>query len=323
MENTKYIAGLGDYKKLAEEILERNLNFIPLKVIEEPFPDGEIHHRIHTDPRKKDIILVCGTPDDRHFLHLIDVACACAKYGANSISMIIPYLGYSTMEKATMDGDVVKAKVRARMLSAIPQAKEGNTILFLDLHADGITHFLEGDTRGFHIYSQETMCQAISHAVGDPSTKFCVGSTDAGRSKWVQSLANRLGVDAVTAQKTRHSGSEVSLDDIQGKMKGKVVAIYDDMIRTGGSLLQAARGYREYGATKVVALTTHGVFPNNSLEKILEAKFNDGHLIESLACTDSIPKVHELVANLPQNLKERVTILPTFPIWLDAIRNHL
>lgn len=323
MNPTKYIAGLGDYEPLANEIIAKAEGaFTSLKVIEESFPDGELHHRLFTDPRNKDVILVSGTPDDQHFLRLVDIACACAKYGAKSIAMIIPYFGYSTMERATMAGDVVKAKIRARILSSVPQAREGNTILFFDLHADGIPHYLEGDTRGFHIYSQEITCRAISHIVGTYD-KFCIGSTDAGRSKWVQSLANRLGVSSVTAQKTRHSGSEVSLDDIQGNVKDKVVAIYDDMIRTGGSLLQAARGYREMGAKRIIAVTTHGIFPENSLQKILETKFNDELLIETLACTDSIPQIKDKRENLPADLRDRLRIIPTFPVWLDAINEYL
>lgn len=329
MEKQYYIAGLGYYKNQAIKLMDghRNLAYKlnPLEIEEKPFPDGEVYHRLITDVRHKHVILFCGTHDETHFMHLIDIGCACAKLGAQSLSLLIPYFGYSTMERSTMTGEVVKAKTRARMLSAIPQAKEGNTILFLDLHADGIPHYLEENTQGFHVYSEDLMVHAIQDVVdlSAPLPKVCIGSTDSGRSKWVQSLAKNLGVRAVTAQKTRHSGNEVSLDAIEGNFNGETVVIYDDMIRTGGSLIQAARGYREKGAGKILAFTTHGVLPGESIIKILNAEYGREPLIEKVVSTDTIPHVYPLQAILAKNLQERFQIVSTLPIWADAIKTYL
>lgn len=328
--NKQYlIAGLGDYKHQAQELLkfptQENHSFAPLEIEEETFPDGETYHRLITDVRHKHIILFCGTHNDAHFMQLIDLACACAKLGAQSLSLLIPYFGYSTMERATMTGEVVKAKIRARMLSVIPQSKEGNTILFLDLHADGIPHYLEDDTQGFHVYSEDVITHAIQNLVDFSTTnpQICIGSTDTGRSKWVQSLARRLGVSAVTAQKTRHSGSEVSLDSIDGDFQGKTVVIYDDMIRTGGSLIQAARGYLEHGAKKIVAVTTHGVLPGNALYNILIQKHWTKNLIETIVSTDSIPNVYNIKENLAPTVQDRFQIIPTTALWDQAITTYL
>lgn len=327
-----HIAGLGDYQAAAKELIilgssrpSQVSKLYPLFIEEKPFPDGEIYHRIITELRNKHVILFCGTHNDQHFMHLLDVACACSKLGAQSLTLLIPYFGYSTMERSTMTGEVIKAKVRARMLSAIPQAKEGNSILFLDLHADGIPQYLEGDTHGFHIYSEELITRTISHLVdlSSPRPNVCIGSTDTGRSKWVQSLAKRLGLRAVTAQKTRHSGEEVSLDDIEGSFNGETVVIYDDMIRTGGSLIQAARGYRDKGAGKILAITTHGVLPGKSLTRLLEEKYKGEPLIETIVSTDSMPHVHGLKKALPEELEHRFEVISSLPLWLDGIDTYL
>lgn len=278
--------------------------------------------KVITDVRKKDVILYCGTHNDQHFMQLMDVASACAKLGARSLAMLIPYFGYSTMERATKTGEIVKAKIRARMLSTIPQAKEGNTILFLDLHADGIPHYLEGDTQGFHLYSEKLITDTIKQLMVGAKEEFCIGSTDAGRSKWVQSLARELKVRAVTAQKTRLSGSKVALDSIEGSFRGETVIIYDDMIRTGGSLLQAARGYREKGAGKVIAIATHGVLPGNALLKLLDARYEGKPLIETIHVTDSLPGAPGLKALNPQ-VKGRFKIIPTTNLWIQGIKKYL
>ena len=75
-------------------------------------------------------------------------------------------------------------------------------------------------------------------------------------------------------------------------MQGKRVVIYDDMIRTGGSLLSAARAYRDAGAASVVAITTHGLFPGDALANIRAAG-----VIEHIACTDSHPRSRSLASD--------------------------
>ena len=93
--------------------------------------------------------------------------------------------------------------------------------------------------------------------------------TDAGRAKWVESLANDLGVDAAFVYKRRTSGSaDRGHRRVRATSPGKRVVIYDDMIRTGGSLIDAAQAYRDAGAVAIDAIATHGVFPGDSLEKI-------------------------------------------------------
>ena len=78
------------------------------------FPDGEPYVRIDTDPADRDVILVGGTIDDTATLELYDLACGLVTGGAYRLRMVIPYFGYSTMERAVRPGEIVKAKTRAR-----------------------------------------------------------------------------------------------------------------------------------------------------------------------------------------------------------------
>ena len=97
------------------------------------FPDGEHYLRIVTDPADRDVILVGGTPDDASTLELYDLACGLVAEGVYRLRMVIPFFGYSTMERSVRTGEIVTAKTRARLLSSIPMASRGTQVFMLDL----------------------------------------------------------------------------------------------------------------------------------------------------------------------------------------------
>lgn len=261
------------------------------QVVRETFPDGERYHRIETDPADRDLVLVGGTIDDAETLELYDLACGLATGGAYRLRLVMPFYGYSTMERSVRPGEVVKAKTRARLLSSIPQASRGTQVLLLDLHVDAIAHYFEGAIRPVHVYGKHLVTAAARALGGDD---FVLACTDAGRAKWVESLANDLGVDAAFVFKRRTSGTETHVTGVSARVAGKRVVIYDDMIRTGGSLLEAAAAYRDAGAVAIDAVATHGLFPGDSLARI-EAR----GLLGSVAVTDSHPRAVAIAAARP------------------------
>lgn len=252
------------------------------------FPDGEHYRRVATASRGRDVVLLGGTISDHDTLELYDLACGLAYYGARRLTLVMPFFGYSTMERATRPGEVVTAKVRARLFSSIPQAAMGNRIFLVDLHVEGITHYFEGSLQPVHV-SARGMIADIAQEMG--GNDFVLACTDAGRAKWVESLANDLGVTAAFAYKRRQSGSSTEVVGVSAHVRGKKVVIYDDMIRTGGSLVGAARAYLDAGATEVSALTTHGVFPKGALDRLEKSG-----LFSSIAATDSHPRARALAS---------------------------
>lgn len=248
------------------------------------FPDGENYRRILNEVLDRDIVFIGGTISDLDTLEIYDLACAMVKYGAKTLTIVIPYFGYSTMERAVKAGEVVTAKTRARLLSSIPLAERGNRFIMLDLHAEGIPHYFEGSTKTVHLYAKEVVMQAIQEL--SQGEDFVLASTDAGRAKWVESLANDLGVLPAFVFKKRISGEETKVSAVSASVENKHVIIYDDMIRTGSSLINAAKAYLECGAKKISVVTTHGILPNNALEKL-----KNTNLFEKIYCTDSHPRV--------------------------------
>ncbi|MEC7986293.1 MAG: ribose-phosphate diphosphokinase [Myxococcota bacterium] len=258
------------------------------------FPDGERYMRIKTDVRDRKVVLIGGAYDDHATMETFDLGCGLVHNGAKQLQIILPYLGYSTMERAVKYGEVVTAKNRARLFSSIPPAAYGNTFFAVDLHTGGLPHYFEGGTNLFHIYAKKVIMQAASQLRGND---FVLASTDAGRAKWVESLANDMGVPASFVFKRRLSGSETAVSAVSAQVDDRHVIIYDDMIRTGGSLIGAARAYKEAGAKTICAICTHGVFPNGALERIQQSK-----VIEAIICTDSHPQALHLKSLHPNYL---------------------
>jgi ribose-phosphate pyrophosphokinase len=271
------------------------------------FPDGERYQRITNSVAGRDVILVGGTVGDSETLELFDLACALAKYGAKRLDLVIPYFGYSTMERAVKAGEIVTAKTRARLLSAIPGSAQGNRVFFLDLHAEGLPHYLEGDITAYHIYAKPLVMKAAKELAG---RKFVLASTDAGRAKWVQSLATDLGVEAAFVFKKRLDARRTAVSAVSANVKGQAVIIYDDMIRTGGSLLNAAQAYRNAGAASIDVITTHGLFPENSL-----AIIKNSGLVRGIHTTDSHPHAFALAGSF-------LKVHPVAPLLVKAIKDH-
>ena len=245
------------------------------------FPDGEHYMRLDTDPTDRDVVLVGGTIDDAVTLELYDLACALVMGGAYRLRMVIPFFGYSTMERSVKFGEVVTAKTRARLLSSIPMASRGTQVFLLDLHVGAIAHYFEGGIRPIHVYGKSLVTAAARRLGG---TDFVLACTDAGRAKWVESLANDLNVAAAFVYKRRHDDA-TEVTGVSAQVSGKRVVIYDDMIRTGGSLLNAAKAYRDAGATAIDAIATHGLFPGDSLQRL-----RDSGLLGKIVVTDSHPR---------------------------------
>jgi ribose-phosphate pyrophosphokinase len=270
------------------------------------FPDGERALRLATPPADRDAWLVGGTIGEADTLELYDLACGLTAKGARSLTLVIPYFGYSTMERANRSGEIVTAKTRARLFSSIPVAGSGSRVLLFDLHAEGLPHYFEGATRAFHLYGKGVVLEAIKRIAEPP---FVVACTDAGRAKWVESLANELGVTASFVFKRRDHDGVTEVTAVSAQCEGRHVVIYDDMIRTGGSLLGAARAYQAAGARRISAVATHGLFPEGALGRLQQSG-----LFDRVVCTDSHPNALKLRGDFLQ-------VEPVARIFADFLRS--
>ena len=251
-QNSRYFA-----KLIAEK-----LGFSELSKIErKTFGGGEKYCRIgikgRADLMGRDVVFVASTHTDDDFLELCRIGCALAGYGVRRAVYIIPFLGYSTMERAVKPGEVVTAKTITRSLSGIPSGDKRNVFLMMDLHISGLVHYFEGDCLRFELYAEDVLIEMMDKLswCNDPR-KIIFASADLGRPMWVRSFAEKFGTGIAMVNKKRNGG-RTEITEVIGYVKGKNVIIYDDMVRSGGSLVNAANAYLKHGALSVNAVISH------------------------------------------------------------------
>jgi ribose-phosphate pyrophosphokinase len=279
------------YDYLRAEICQRT-GFEAVAVERLTFPDGEHYQRLLAPAEGADAVVVGGTISEADTLELYDLACGLVQADIHSLTLAIPYFGYATMERVSKPGEIVTAKTRARLLSSIPVPGSGSRVLLLDLHSEGVPFYFEGSMRPVHLRATPVILAAARRLAGGP---FVFACTDAGRAKWVEALANQIGVGASFVFKRRIDAQTTEVSAMSAHVQGAHVVIYDDMIRTGSSLLAAARAYRQAGAAALSVVVTHGVLPGNAL-----ARLEESGLFTGLSCTNSHPRALELAGSFLQ-----------------------
>ncbi len=225
------------------------------------FADGEVYHAFPESVSGKDLIILGATHSDSSHQELLDLISGGRYWNAASINVIIPYLGYSTMERAKPgSNEIPKGVTRTRQIfRARP-----NFVAFVDLHSEAVLHAHAGEIRAKHIWTDSLVVKKIrSSGLRD----FVLVSPDYGFSKRVARLASFLNCPHTAADKDRYDTDKTIVSQVSNVVKGKTAIICDDMIRTGGSIIQTAERCLEAGAVDVVALATHLVMAGNSMEK--------------------------------------------------------
>jgi ribose-phosphate pyrophosphokinase len=283
---------------------------VPLSPVERrDFPDGESYLRFGLDDRfgllGRHAVLVGATDSEASIGELLRLGCAAVMHGVQTLILVVPYFGYSTMERATRPGEAVTAKIIARQLSTIPRAPRGNWVLLMDLHSAGIVYYFEGECMALELYAEARVVAAIERlGLGD----LCLASTDMGRAKWVESFANRLHAPVALIHKRRLSGSQTRVAAVVGDVAGRDVVVFDDMIRTGGSLVQAADVYLKAGARSVQAVATHLVLPPGAVERLEDSP------LARVVGTDTHPN-HRLVEGRP-----RFAVVSVADLFAEVVR---
>lgn len=254
------------------------------------FPDGERYLRIKSKVYGKNIIIVGGTSDDPGTLELYDLASGLVAEGADNLSLLVPYFGYSTQERAVQSGEVVTAKSRATLLSAIPKARLSTEVVLLDLHTPGIAQYFDPNIHSVHLSAHDLHLRLFQQLKAKGAS--VIGCTDAGRAKWVQELANDAALPAAFVYKSRTADGKTTVTGINADVSGKHLILYDDMVRSGGSLINAAKAYLSAGASSITAVVTHAVLPGDALDKVQKSG-----CFTQLHCTNSHPRSVGLLSN--------------------------
>jgi len=248
---------------LAEKVAAQ-LNLELTAMVYREFADGERYHAFPCDVSGRDVVLIASTPDDQAHQELLDLIAGCRYWNAESVNVVIPYLGYSTMERAKPEsGEIPKGITRTRQIFRT----RPDYVAFLDLHSEAVLHAHAGDVRTRHIWSEQLAVEKIRQLRLE---NYVLVSPDYGFSKRVARLAGLLDCPHTAANKDRYDVDRTIVGQLSSALKGRTAIICDDMIRTGGSMLQTVDRCYEAGAIDVVVMATHLVMASQARERFKE-----------------------------------------------------
>jgi len=277
------------------------LGIEPCKATVGRFPDGEIDVKIYDDLRGCDVFIVQPTspPVNDHLVELLLLLDTCRRASAGRMTAVIPYYGYARKDRKDEGRVPISAKLVANMICTAGAAR----VLTIDLHAAQIQGFF--DIPVDHLYAKPVLLDYFKSL--DPRDPVIV-APDMGGLKRARAYAETLGAQVAIVDKRRISADKVDWEHIIGEVKGRDALIIDDMIATGGSMVQAVRIVRDHGARTVHVGATHAVFCGDAVHKLT----NCG--ADGIVVTDTVP-VNE---PLPDRLQLR-SVAPLLARTIKAI----
>ncbi len=264
------------------------------------FSEGEIRVKIDDNVRGKDVFVVQPTcpPTNENMMELLVIVDALKRASAGRITAVMPYYGYARQDRKDQPRVPITAKLVANLLTVAG----ADRILTMDLHAGQIQGFF--DIPLDHLFAINVFVEYIeSLKLAD----LVVVSPDVGGIKTARAYAKRLGAALAIVDKRRLSPEKAEAMNILGEVEGKNAVLVDDLIATGGSLLEAANALKKAGVRKIFAAVVHGVLTGNAMQNI------ESSILEELIITDTIP--------LPDHKKHpKIKVLSVAPLLAEAIK---
>lgn len=225
------------------------------------FADGECYHAFPQTISGRNLIIIGATHTEAAYQELLDLIQGGRYWNAASVNVVIPYLGYSTMERAKpFSYEIPKGITRTRQMFRT----RPDFVAFVDLHSEAVLHAHAGEIRTYHVWTDSLVVEKIRTSGLED---YVLVSPDYGFSKRVARLARLLDCPHTAADKDRYDTDKTIVGQISSVVRGKTAIICDDMIRTGGSILQTASRCLDAGARDVVVMATHLVLAGNAMER--------------------------------------------------------
>ncbi len=266
------------------------------------FTNENIKVKIDENVREADVFVIQTScpPVSDNLLEMLIMIDALKFASAARITAVLPYYPYVRSDKK----DESRISITARLVADLLQAAGADRVLTMTLHAPQILGF-------FRIPADQLLATPIlvSYFKNSDTSNSMVVATDAGAAKFAGHMAKRLGLPMAIIDKRRYDDNEQAQSvALIGDVRGKDCIIFDDEIATGGSIKEAARILREFGAAKVRVGITHPILSGNAADVLANAE------LDELIVTDTIPVPKEKLTAIPQ-----LKVLSTARIFGDAI----
>jgi ribose-phosphate pyrophosphokinase len=266
------------------------------------FSDGEIQVDIDESVRGMDVFVIQSTctPGNTNLMELLVMIDALKRASANRITAVLPYYGYARQDRKVSP----RAPITAKLVADLITAAGAHRVLAMDLHAGQIQGFFNIPVD--HLFAAPVLLEHIRTRYPD---HLVIVSPDAGGVERARAFGKRLKAGLAIIDKRRESPNVAKVMNIIGEVKGLQAILLDDMVDTGGTLVEAASALAAQGASGVVACCTHPVLSGPAVKRLSES------VIEEIAVTNTIPLKAEALSN------PKFKVLSVARILAQAIKN--
>jgi len=296
----KILAGTSNLKLSRDIASKLKLKLVNTNI--KRFQDNEIYVEINENIRGNSIFVVQSTsnPANDNLMELLICIDALRRSSAKNITAVIPYFGYARQDRKVMPRTAISAKLVSNLITNAG----ANRILSVDLHAGQIQGFF--DIPVDNLFATPIFARHIKKKI-KLNNLICV-APDVGGVERTRALSRRINSSIAIIDKRRPRPGKSEVMNIVGNVKNKNCVIVDDIIDSGGTIVNAAKALKEKGANDVYVYITHAVLSGNAVHKIEKSK------IKKLITTDTIDNSKKVKGC------KKIEIISLAPIISEAMK---
>jgi ribose-phosphate pyrophosphokinase len=252
------------------------------KAVVRRFADMEIFVEILENVRGADVFVLQSTsyPANDHLMELLIIIDALRRASARRITAVIPYFGYARQDRKPGPRTPISAKLVANLITRAG----ADRVMTLDLHAGQIQGFFDIPTD--NLYASPVMVRDMRERL-DLSNVMVV-SPDVGGVVRARGLAKRIGAPLAIIDKRRERAGESEVMNVIGEVEGRTCILVDDIVDSGGTLVNAADALMEKGAKEVYAYISHGVLSGGAVARIAASQLKELVITDSIQPTEAV-----------------------------------
>jgi ribose-phosphate pyrophosphokinase len=292
----------GNSNPALAQAITQGLDLPLTKAVVRRFADMEIFVEIQENVRGSDAFILQSTsfPANDHLMELLIITDALRRSSARRITAVIPYFGYARQDRKSGSRTPISAKLVANLITQAGVDR----VMTLDLHAGQIQGFFDIPTD--NLYAAPLMVRDIKEKFD--LSKVMVVSPDVGGVARARGLAKRINTPLAIVDKRRERPGESEVMNVIGDVSGYTCILVDDIVDSGGTLVNAAGALIAKGAKEVYAYITHGVLSGGAAARIAASQ------LKELVITDSIQPTEAVIKSA------NIRTLPIAGLISDAIK---
>jgi len=252
------------------------------KAVVRRFADMEIFVEIQENVRGADVFVIQSTsfPANDHLMELLIIIDALRRASARRITAVIPYFGYARQDRKPGPRTPISAKLVANLITRAGVDR----VLTLDLHAGQIQGFFDIPTD--NLFASPVMVRDIKQRFD--LADVIVVSPDVGGVVRARGLAKRINVPLAIIDKRRERPGESEVANVIGEVDGRICVLIDDIVDSGGTLVNAGDALLEKGASAVYGYISHGVLSGGAVARINKSNLKELVITDSIQPTDEV-----------------------------------